>query len=67
MTLQEIRQANSLEEIKPGIRYLTKHMHDMSFGDFHAYRNTLTHKARELGLSFTELNNIAIELEEEGE
>ena len=65
MTLTEIRKAKSLDEIKPGIRHLTARMHKMSFGDFHAYRNTLTQKAKELGLSFTELNNLAIQLEEE--
>lgn len=57
MTLEQIRKAKSWDDLKPACIYLLENMNSQTFGEFHAYRNTIAHKAEEFGLNFTELNN----------
>jgi len=58
VTLKQIRNANSLDELKPGIKYLTVNMQGMAWGDFNAYRNTIIQKAKELGYTPNHLNEL---------
>lgn len=66
MTLEKIRQAKTFEDLKPAIIFLTNEMHELSWGDFNAYRNTITEKAKEFGVSFSKLNAIAEQYRIEG-
>lgn len=62
MTLAEIRLAKTLDELKPAINFLCAHMHDMTYGEFIAYKRTIEFQAiNKLSVSVAEINKIAEE------
>lgn len=67
MTLQQIRDAQTLAAIKPAIKFLCENMQKMTFGEFSAYKNTLQDRAVKVGSSLKELNDLAVEYQDSGE
>lgn len=59
MTLEQIRQAKSLNDIKPAIKYLCDNMQKMTYGAFEAYKRTLESQGVKVGVSIRDLNAIA--------
>jgi len=59
MKLSEIRETKNLEELKPAIKYLALNMQPMANGDFLALRNTIESKAKEFGVTYREINELA--------
>ena len=59
MTLQEIRQSKSFDELKPSIVFLCDNMQYMTFGDFQAYKRTIESVCICLGYTYKDVNNYA--------
>lgn len=59
MKLQDIRDADSFEALKPAIRLLCDKMQEMTWGEFNAYRRTLENQAIKVGSTVKALNEYA--------
>lgn len=61
MTLKQIREKTSAEDLIPAIKFLCDNMRSMTYGEFIAYRRTLSGKLESLGVSFNDMNTMAEE------
>ncbi len=59
MTLQNIRDAKTFDELKPAIKLLCDKMQIMTYGEFTAYKRTLESQAVKVGSSVKALNDYA--------
>ncbi len=59
MRLQDIRQTETFEALKPAIKYLCDHMEAMAWGEFNAYKSTLEQQAIKIGATVKDLNEYA--------
>lgn len=59
MTLEQIRQVQTLIELKPAIKVLCDKMQSMSWDEFNAYKRTLEDQATKLGISLKTINATA--------
>lgn len=59
MTLQQIREAKNLEELKPAIYNLCDIMQKISYGEFIAYKNTVESQAKKLNIDLKTINKLA--------
>lgn len=56
MSLQNIRDSETFEQLKPAIKFLCDEMQKMTYGEFLAYKRTLESQAVKVGSSIKELN-----------
>lgn len=58
MKLEEIRTAD-LDGFKKAIIFLSDNMHEMTYGEFIAFRRTIEIKGESLGINYEKMNEMA--------
>lgn len=59
MTLQNIRDALTFDDLKPAVKFLAQNMQRMAYGEFIAYKRTLESQAVKVGSNVKALNELA--------
>lgn len=66
VTLQTIRDAKTLEDLKPAIIFLCDNMQSMTWGEFTAFQRTIENQALKIGVSLEKLNSMATDYQQLG-
>lgn len=67
MKLEDIRQVETFEDLKPAIRFLCDVMQDLSWGEFIAFQRTIEGQAKKVGVSLQYMNEYATQYQVYGE
>lgn len=63
MTLQKVRDAKDLEELKLAIQFLVENKEEMTYGVVMAYKRTIEEQAKKLNIDLSVINDLAAEYE----
>lgn len=59
MTLQEIRETKTFDQLKPAIKFLCDNMQKLTWGEFNAFRSTIESQSLKVGSNIKQVNEYA--------